>query len=75
MSSTSYAILLVKSTSHALRGEKVLHETGMKCKLIPVPRMISSDCGVCVRVLQAEGEKARQALADAGVEVLVVVNM
>jgi len=32
-----------------LRSEKILKEMGISHKLIPVPRHISSDCGVCLR--------------------------
>jgi len=45
-----YAVILVDSTSHALRIEKLLASQGLPCKLIPVPRHLSSDCGVCVRI-------------------------
>lgn len=40
---------LFESVSHALRAEKLLKKTGIPCKLIPVPRHISSDCGVCLK--------------------------
>jgi ribosomal protein S11 len=60
---------LVYSTSHAIRAEKVLAMAGIDCKLIPVPRHLSSDCGVCVRVQQADREAAHQALDEAGVEI------
>ena len=64
-----YAVILVYSTSYALRAEKVLHEEGIPCKLIPVPRQLSSDCGVCVRISQSDQEAASQALVTARVEI------
>lgn len=64
------AVLLMSSTSHALRAEKLLQRSGLACKLIPVPRHLSSDCGVCLRVAAADGEAACRVLAQAGVEVL-----
>lgn len=45
-----YAVVLVDSTSQALRIEKILIDHGVACKLIPVPRHLSSDCGVCLRI-------------------------
>lgn len=51
---SAYAVILVDSTSHALRIEKLLHRSGWRNKLIPVPRHLSSDCGVCVRIDQAD---------------------
>ena len=67
MTETRYAVILVYSTSHALRGEKVLQGVDIACKLIPVPRHISSDCGVCLRIQESDGEQAMEALKAARV--------
>ncbi len=69
MTSNQYAVILVYSTSHALRAEKVLAEVGISCKLIPVPRHLSSDCGVCVRIQRADQETALESLEAARVEI------
>jgi len=69
MTGEHYSILLVYSTSHAIRAEKMLNAAGIACKLIPVPRQLSSDCGVCIRVLRADRELARQALEQTHVEI------
>ena len=45
-----YQVILVDSTSHALRIEQILLRNEIACKLVPVPRHLSSDCGVCVRI-------------------------
>ena len=45
----SFAVVLFESVSHALRAEKLIKAAGISCKLIPVPRHLSSDCGVCLR--------------------------
>ena len=63
-----YTVLLVYSTSYALRAEKLLDQAGIHSKLIPVPRQLSSDCGVCVRVAREDRHAAEDALAEAGVE-------
>jgi hypothetical protein len=68
MTSKRYAVILVYSTSYAL-AEKVLLEAGISCKLIPVPRHLSSDCGVCVRIERADQEAVLQALEAARVEI------
>jgi hypothetical protein len=44
-----YQVILFDSVHHALRSEKILKELGISHKLIPVPRHISSDCGICLR--------------------------
>ncbi len=48
--------------------EKELKGAGVKSKLIPVPRHLSSDCGVCVRIERVDKETTRQILAKAQVE-------
>jgi hypothetical protein len=68
MSHEQYAVILVYSTSHAIRAEKTLQKAGLSCKLIPVPRHLSSDCGVCIRIQKADKVAGLQALETAQVE-------
>lgn len=65
--SQQYAVILVYSTSHALKAEQVLQQASIPCKLIPVPRHISSDCGSCIRVLQSDLDRSIQLLEAARV--------
>ena len=69
MSGEGYAVILVYSTSHAMHIEKLLAGRGIPCKLIPVPRQISSDCGVCVRILRSHVKAARETVAAAKIEI------
>ncbi len=46
----SYYVILFKAVSYALKAEKILKQEGLPHKLIPVPKHISSDCGVCLRI-------------------------
>lgn len=63
-----HAVILVYSTSYALRAEKILQHAGVASRLIPVPRQLSSDCGVCVRIDRVDQESACRALEAARVE-------
>jgi len=63
-----YAVILVHSTGHAIRVEKVLGRAGLTCKLIPVPRYLSSDCGVCVRIRRADQAAAQHILQAEKIE-------
>jgi hypothetical protein len=62
--------ILVYSTSHAIKIEKLLGATGIVCKLVPVPRHLSSDCGVCVRIATRNAAMAQSQVATAGVELV-----
>ena len=58
----AYGVVLVYSVSHAVRIEKILQGMDISCKLIPVPRHLSSDCGVCVRILRRDRQKVLDGL-------------
>lgn len=49
MKEKNWGVVLFYSTSAAIRAEKVAWEAGVTVKLIPVPRHLSSDCGVALR--------------------------
>ena len=69
MTAGEHAVILVYSTSYAIRAEKILQKAGIQPRMIPVPRHLSSSCGVCVRIARADREAAQQALQRAGMEI------
>ncbi|WP_319477804.1 DUF3343 domain-containing protein [Marispirochaeta aestuarii] len=66
---TAMSVLLVYSTSHALRIEKLLKERGIPCRLVPVPRHLSSDCGTCVRFTASDSEAVKEVADQSGIEI------
>ena len=60
-----YSFLLFKSVSHALSAEIILKRHEIPFKLIPVPKQISSDCGVCIRFSPIDNERIMGALSCA----------
>ena len=50
MEAQKFMVFLFPSVSYTLKAEKIIKEKGVAYKVIPVPRHISSDCGVCLRV-------------------------
>jgi hypothetical protein len=46
-----YLAAFFKSVSHVIYAERLLKEAHVLNKIIPVPKKISSDCGVCIRFL------------------------
>lgn len=65
-----YAVILVDSTSLAMRIEKILKMEGLPYKLIPVPRHLSSDCGICVRIYKQDSEAIKALLTEHQLDVL-----
>lgn len=60
---TQYYVILFQSVNQTMWAESVLKKAGVPYKLIPVPRNISSDCGVCLRVKAEMIEQAKNALS------------
>jgi len=57
-----YRVALFDSVSHVMKAEKILKEANIPYKIIPVPKHISTDCGVCVRFLPEQQETVMEAL-------------
>jgi hypothetical protein len=64
-----HSVVLFYSTSGALQAEKLLKKEGVTTKLIPVPRHLSSDCGICLRFEQSEETRVRVVLEEGQVEI------
>jgi hypothetical protein len=56
-------VALFQSVNHTLLAEKLLKEAGIAIKMIPVPRNLSSDCGVCIRFSPQDLRALQDALA------------
>lgn len=47
--SSEYKIALFLSTSEVMKVESLCMRASLNVKLIPVPKQVSSDCGICIR--------------------------
>ena len=57
-----FGIVLVPSTEHALLAEEMVQGAGLKVRLMPVPRSISSECGMCLRFDWEDSDAIEKAL-------------
>jgi len=64
-----HSVMLFYSTSSALQAEKLLKREGVATKLIPVPRHLSSDCGISLRFDGLEEARVRVILEKGQVEI------
>lgn len=51
-----YNYMTFKSVSYAMKAESILKKNNISFKTIPVPRSISSDCGICIRYNRDDNE-------------------
>jgi hypothetical protein len=67
----AFGVVLFHSVHGALRAEKILISAGVRHKLIPVPRHLSSDCGFCLRFVWSDKNLVERLLdVDLGIETI-----
>ena len=59
-----YSVALFDSTSQVMRGEKVLGQAGVRVKMIPTPRQLSSNCGMALRFDREEADRVVAILSE-----------
>ena len=58
-------ILIFRGTHQVLSAEKRLKGGGVPSRLIPVPRRLTSDCGLAIRIPLDQRDRAREILSRA----------
>lgn len=58
-------ILVFRGTHQVLSAEKRLKGGGVPVRLIPVPRRLTSDCGLAIRIPLGQRDRAREILSQA----------
>ncbi len=60
-----YYLVLLKSVNQTMWAGRILKQKGIPHKLIPMPRHLSHDCGVCIRLEHVHYERARNEICGA----------
>ncbi len=60
------AILIFHSIHKVMKAEKALKGAGLDVRLLPVPRQLSSDCGLSIAFHLEDREAVEVALHEAG---------
>lgn len=55
-------LFLFENTRAVIKAEKLCRENGIHCKIIPVPREISSECGMALEINNEFSGKIKQIL-------------
>ena len=67
MSDDKGKLILFQSTHYVMSAEKLLLDAGYRPQVVPVPRSISSDCGVALLIDSRHFDDASALLAGAGI--------
>ena len=65
----SRSFLLFPSVRYAIKAEAVCRQQGVDCQVMPVPRQISSECGMCLEVDTARAAEVLSELQQAQFQV------
>jgi hypothetical protein len=65
---TEHGVILFHTYSAVMRAEKALGKTGLKVKPIPIPRQLSSDCGIALQFDWEELQRVEEVLVEARIE-------
>lgn len=68
-------LLTFPSTFYALRAEKAVQAAGLKGRLIPMPRELSSLCGLALELAPEIAEQTLMLLKDNGIKLEKKVQM
>lgn len=66
---TRRVLFVLASPAQGIKSEAALRAAGVTCSLISIPRSISSECGVCLRVPAGERARAEEILASTGTKI------
>jgi hypothetical protein len=67
------ALFLFKSTHDVIKAERLCISNTIPCKVIPVPRDISSECGMAIQIDNKESAvQAGNIFKDAEIEAVVL---
>jgi hypothetical protein len=61
---------VLEAIHYVIKGEKILKGAGLKIDVIPVPREISSDCGMALEFSCQDRDRVEQLLMDEGVTIV-----
>ena len=64
----NYSVVIFYSTSAAIRAESLAKKVNLKVKLIPVPRNLSSDCGICLQFNNEDKQSIKEILVERKIE-------
>ncbi|WMJ78137.1 MULTISPECIES: DUF3343 domain-containing protein [unclassified Sedimentibacter] len=59
-----YNYMTFKSVSYAMKVETEVKKHDIEYKVIPVPRSISSSCGICIRFFKSDMNKMKDIIEN-----------
>ena len=61
-------LALFQSTRAVIKAERLLVKHALRCKIIPVPRIISSECGMAIEIDENDRDTVRSLFLQEEIE-------
>jgi len=68
------SIFLFESIHLVIKAEKLLRKENIACEIIPVPRDISAECGMAIRMNDAQKKEAIKALQSENIKYRLITK-
>ena len=68
-------LMLFPTTHDVIKAERVCLKLGITVQVVPVPRSVSSECGMALEVTARNRNKVSAAITEAGVSVTQVIEV
>ena len=62
-------LALFQSTRAVIKAERLCEQNNIRCKVIPVPRDLSSECGMALEIPDEDIARAQEVFAREGLKV------
>lgn len=66
-----YAVVVFRSTRDAIKADKICRTNQLKAKVVPVPKHISSECGMCLKIEREDKVLAANLLENNNIKVII----
>ena len=63
---SSHIYMIYKSMTHVLAAERAARKGGVSCRMVPIPRNLSTDCGMCISVKEEESSAFLSVVEEKG---------
>jgi hypothetical protein len=60
--------MVFKSMTHVLTAERAARKNGITCRIVPIPRSFSTDCGMCIFVKKEDGPEFLRIVDEKGLK-------
>ncbi len=66
---------VLETIHYVIKGEKILRRVGVEVDVVPVPREISSDCGMALEFFCRDRDRVEQLLAEEDITVVGIYSL